>query len=79
MYIIFEENIQNNFPLKLEFSVFYVHAAHLDVNEINYCFSLNSTVFTSSFVPALNTCRSGRQQSDIKIVHISRLGSAQHG
>lgn len=35
MYIIFEENtVKNNFPLKLEFSVFYSHGGHLDVTII---------------------------------------------
>lgn len=35
MYIDLEENIQNTVPLKLEFSVFYLHAAHLDVTSCN--------------------------------------------
>ena len=55
----FKEIHTNNFPLKLEFVLFYSHVEHLDVTGtrvINYCFTFPN-LFTCPFlwIPALNT------------------------
>lgn len=51
VHYLWREYRQNNFPLKLEFSVFYSHDGHLDVTRwrvINYCFTLTPNLFTGS-------------------------------